>query len=444
MTNKMNFLWSCCGAAGKTTQIDAPEIDKSCPECNSKMILIDGRGFINSGTHSFIAQCPNCHKKEKFSDYELWKKLWGKCVKNNTKYAKEIKKQMFENCNRLIEEKAREFKLGSFTKRLLQDGIKCNVKPDELLNIISSKTIEEYNNVKLENIQYIYMGRNRVENSRLYFEFIKKEENEFLYNSSNEIDKNSGEMTRDDFIVAKLAKRIDFCEELMKLIYLTGGKINKEDIKKDYYILIKTNDNSIYSFEIKSHTLQYFCHAYFRYYNEIFDEKIEVEDKKRKIDKLKDKFEKSRWLYNHLVDFFDDLDFIYSVLANLNSENRINAFITMLEKNEGWLSHFPMDVVTRYASESSYLAGNPDDKIKPTFVKDLVDSFMEDVTSRKLHTMLLKINNNRKLSEDIVLMLKTKENKEKMIKFLESGETDGDKIAYKAVEIIRNEKGHQK
>ena len=79
--NKMNFLWTCCGAAGKASEITAPEIDRTCPKCGSKMILIDGRGFINSGTHSFWAKCQSCGELEKFSDYELWKSLWTKNIR---------------------------------------------------------------------------------------------------------------------------------------------------------------------------------------------------------------------------------------------------------------------------------------------------------------------------------------------------------------------------
>ena len=91
MTNKMNFLWTSNGVAGKGVEIEAPEIDKTCPKCNSKMILIDGRGFINSGTHTFIAQCPNCHQKEKFSDIKLWNMLWRKRIKDEQEPAKNFK-----------------------------------------------------------------------------------------------------------------------------------------------------------------------------------------------------------------------------------------------------------------------------------------------------------------------------------------------------------------
>ena len=73
MTNKMALTYTCCGMAGKTTEITPPDINKLCPECNNPMNLIDGRGFSNSGTHTFVAECTKCQHKEKFSDYELWK-----------------------------------------------------------------------------------------------------------------------------------------------------------------------------------------------------------------------------------------------------------------------------------------------------------------------------------------------------------------------------------
>jgi len=47
------------------------------------MELIDGRGFINSGTHSFWTKCSNCGELEKFSDYDLWKKLWTNSIQKS-------------------------------------------------------------------------------------------------------------------------------------------------------------------------------------------------------------------------------------------------------------------------------------------------------------------------------------------------------------------------
>lgn len=73
MQNNMSFLYGGLGA-GITKEIKAPKIEKYCSHCKKRMILIDGRGLINSGKHSFTAQCSECKKIEKFSDYELWKR----------------------------------------------------------------------------------------------------------------------------------------------------------------------------------------------------------------------------------------------------------------------------------------------------------------------------------------------------------------------------------
>ena len=70
----MKLNYSCCGFCGVTKEIVPPEINKVCPNCNSRMILIDSRGLHNSGSHTFTAECPNCKYKEKFSDYKLWKR----------------------------------------------------------------------------------------------------------------------------------------------------------------------------------------------------------------------------------------------------------------------------------------------------------------------------------------------------------------------------------
>lgn len=84
MENNMTFSYGGLGA-GITKTIRAPEIDKYCPNCQTRMILIDGRGLINSGTHTFLAQCPECGITKKFKNYDLWKNLWKKWVKKETK-----------------------------------------------------------------------------------------------------------------------------------------------------------------------------------------------------------------------------------------------------------------------------------------------------------------------------------------------------------------------
>ena len=50
--------------------------------------------------------------------------------------------------------------------------------------------------------------------------------------------------------------------------------------------------------------------------------------------------------------------------------------------------------------------------------------------------MLYKLFKNKERAENAVILLKTKENKEQMIKFLETGETDIDKIYDKIIQVI--------
>ena len=81
MQNNMSFSYGGLGA-GITKEIKAPKIEKYCLHCKKRMILIDGRGLINSGTHTFLAKCTECGKKEKFQDDEIWK-MCIKIVRNN-------------------------------------------------------------------------------------------------------------------------------------------------------------------------------------------------------------------------------------------------------------------------------------------------------------------------------------------------------------------------
>ena len=56
---------------------------------------------------------------------------------------------------------------------------------------------------------------------------------------------------------------------------------------------------------------------------------------------------------------------------------------------------------------------------------------------KKLYEMLAKIFPQERVIEPLIVVLKNDENRQKMIEFLESGETDGDRIAYRAVELNR-------
>ena len=57
--------------------------------------------------------------------------------------------------------------------------------------------------------------------------------------------------------------------------------------------------------------------------------------------------------------------------------------------------------------------------------------------SQKLKELLTAIFPQERVVESLILVLKTDENRQKMIEFLESGETDGDRIVYRATELNR-------
>ncbi len=60
-----------------------------------------------------------------------------------------------------------------------------------------------------------------------------------------------------------------------------------------------------------------------------------------------------------------------------------------------------------------------------------------NIINEKLHTLLSKVYSQERVIESFLLVLKNNENKQKMIEFLESGETDGDRIVYRATELNR-------
>lgn len=81
MVKKMNFTCGCLGAAVFSGEIPIPEISLKCENCGKTMDLVSCIGAINSGIHSFIAECPKCHTEQKFDYDTLWKKCLHKSLK---------------------------------------------------------------------------------------------------------------------------------------------------------------------------------------------------------------------------------------------------------------------------------------------------------------------------------------------------------------------------
>lgn len=59
---------------GTKVDINPPQTDIQCPNCEEKMDLIFGFGIIHSGGNHFVAECPKCKTKTDFSDNNLWLK----------------------------------------------------------------------------------------------------------------------------------------------------------------------------------------------------------------------------------------------------------------------------------------------------------------------------------------------------------------------------------
>lgn len=57
--------------------------------------------------------------------------------------------------------------------------------------------------------------------------------------------------------------------------------------------------------------------------------------------------------------------------------------------------------------------------------------------SKKLYCLLEKVFEYKDTIENVIIMLKNDKNKQKMIEFLESGETDKDRIYYRTAELNR-------
>ena len=326
--NKMNFLWTCNGAAGKASEITTPEIDRTCPKCGSKMILIDGRGFINSGTHSFWAKCQSCGELEKFNDLKLWKKLWHKCVKDDTEKKQQEETRLKDEYIKLIESKSKEFALNHFVHRLLKDALIYGINLKEAVRTLSKSNISEFKEIKFSEIQSI-----RLCNTVMYFDF------------SNASDKGIlNEVLTKEINSAIIDNPEEFTSQCFKIAYLAGGILKEDKPKKSYNLSITAKDGR-----------------------------------------------------NYCIDCETD--------------------------NQKWF-------LNRYCSESLKICS------KKIHAQGNIEEYLKDDISKKLHLMLYKLFKNKERAENAVILLKTKENKEQMIKFLETGETDIDKIYDKIIQVI--------
>lgn len=58
-------------------------------------------------------------------------------------------------------------------------------------------------------------------------------------------------------------------------------------------------------------------------------------------------------------------------------------------------------------------------------------------SGKELFALLSKLKDDKRAVENMIILLKTEKNRQKMIKFLQKGETDLDRIAYYVAELNR-------
>lgn len=353
-----------------------------------------------------------------------------------------INKELNEKTLKLIDEKSKELGLARFASRLLKDSLKREVfDVQDLLNVLSTKNKTDFEKFNIVDITYIFHGLSICNDSIFYYEYKNSDRTQSLYDITAYYDEKTDKTVKEILYEAQFPDWINFSENLLKLIYLTGGKLKKtksNEYKKGYYFFIKTKDNKKFKIACNTNILSYFSFIYFYYHRNVFDKNIMPKNNKykAKLSKLINKSDKSKNLCYHLMSIFNDFDFIYSIMAHLKTEKELDIFLLMLAKNEGISGHTEMNTISNCVSEAFYLYNKPHKNYKPVFIRDIVKEYMKDETSKKLYIMLNKIIKHREKTENILIFLKTQKNKEKMIKFLEKGETDINKIHNKMIQLV--------
>lgn len=233
MEKKMKFSWGCHGATGFSGKIPVPEIALKCENCGETMDLISGIGLINSGTHTFIAKCPKCHKAQKFNDDTLWKECLHKSLKIKNREDEEKQKKF----DKLFAEKSKEFDLSPFLQELLNNKHHKMNLSDKKVDVFQKKLIKDIKNISLIKTDF--------DGSEVCFDYIHSIDKLLLWCVERKEKNNKFVIT--DIKLSKIAEPKSLETEFQKLLYLTDGVLKEEAPNKKGLYITLTTENETFS-----------------------------------------------------------------------------------------------------------------------------------------------------------------------------------------------------
>ena len=337
------------------------------------------------------------------------------------------------NCIQIVKEQISNMNFDAQTKRILEDYISKSTAK-EILGRLEKYDRNSLLNIQPQNIKYIFTGN--VSKEDTYSEIFIKEDYAEL---------RRGYIHENKYVYfqgpAKVNNSLEFLTQYINLLYSIVVEINQIPPKgNEYHMQITLKDNTNYYIHSSSYKYdslwQCLMYRYMSYMLDVYNNKIECEDKKIEIQKKKKQDENTIDLYNYLKTIFDNTDFIYAIMSYLNNEDKIKLFMTMVHKNEAWNNHFPMDKdILQHVSNAAFLYEKPCPK-NVVFLQDIAEKRKQTSLGKELSDRLSEIFKDKRDVIEMLVDLRTEKMQREMIEFLNTGERNKRKIRDKLYDII--------
>lgn len=289
-----------------------------------------------------------------------------------------------------INELITDINFDTATKRLFNDYItfEHSNKIFQLINKVKRKTPDTIIPEKVEQICAGIDDDTKAQN--LCYKYTKKHSKlEYLYL----------EYGKPDFKyknIAYIPTPDNFVRQFLNIASVFGIQFVEDKPKnpKKYHFSISLSDGKYYNLTYNnSASISHFttlANRYFSYNLDIFHSKILKNKTIEKLDKLANKTSLSQKIYKITKDIFDDFDFIYAIMAYLQTIKSQKLFNLCIDKDESYLNHNHMNTILNYINTASSIKryGYPP---KIVFIQDIAEKMQQTRTGKDLYNKLTNI-----------------------------------------------------
>ena len=152
------------------------------------------------------------------------------------------------------------------------------------------------------------------------------------------------------------------------------------------------------------------------------------------LDKLINASEESKKLYMNAKQMFDNFDFLYAVMKSLDSQRKMEIFNKCVDKNESYMNHRYIDNLFNYVDTATSFDrwGIPE---RIVFIQDIAEKRKETKLGKELYDKLTNLCEDKLTVAEMLTTLRTENMQRKMLDYLNTGETNSNKIFSKYTDI---------